>query len=288
MMRLLLSILAVALFHTVALAQPVHVFIIDDFNNTINSPNDSVNDSTNNATAAWTGFGPLTGVLGNNRVMGNFLTQVDPSSSPPYLNNATRVGSGVFSIDNPFDTRSGGQIIWQGNTTTPGTNPIISHPASFGLGSLNLNTVLVTPNFYFQWSVINADDRNWTYTIRAYTDNASNYFEGSVTSNLSGVLLDIAKSNFIVGAGTPDWTNIDAISFSASYSGGLLGGDLAINFLQLAVPEMSTYMMLGLMLLLGGALYTLRKGNKEVKQVEGSAETADAAQEKPAVPALSV
>lgn len=286
-MRLLLSILAVAFFHSVSMAQPVNVFIIDNFNNTINSPNDSVNDSTVNGTAAWSGFGTLAGVLGSNRVMGNYLTEVDPSSSPPYLNNATRVGSGVFSIDNPFDTRSGGQVIWQGNTTTPGTNPIISHPASFGLGSLNLNTILVTPNFYFQWSVINADDRNWTYTIRAYTDNASNYFEGSVTSNLSGVLLDIAKSNFTVGAGTPDWTNIDAISFSASYSGGLLGGDLAINFLQLAVPEMSTYMMLGLMLLLGGAFYTLRKGNKEEKKTDTPAETVTSVDETAVVPSLT-
>ncbi|MBL8823299.1 MAG: hypothetical protein JNJ77_11975 [Planctomycetia bacterium] len=288
MMRILFALFTVICIHSTVWAQPVSVFIIDTFNNTINSPSDAVNDSTINGTAAWLGFGPLTGVLGSNRVMGNYLTEVDPGSSPPYLNNATRVGSGVFSIDNPFDTRSGGQIIWQGNTTTPGTNPITSHPASFGLGNLDFNTILTDPNFYFQWSVINADNRDWTYTVRAYTNNASNYFEGSVTSNQSGVLLDIARINFLVGAGAPNWADIDAISFSASYSGGLLGGDLAINFLQLAVPEMSTYMMIGLMLLLGGAVYTYRKSSKEQKKTEIASETVASNDATPVVPTLTV
>ncbi len=237
-------------------AQPVNSFMIDNFN----ISNATTLDPTLDGNGAWNGFTPGSPVLGNNRVIGNYLTEVTAGDPGPF-SNATNVASGVFSIDNPFNTRSSGQVIWQGNTTTPGTNPIVSHPAAFGLGNINFNTLLSTPNFYFQWSVINADTRDWTYTVRAYTNNSSNYFEGTITSNQSGILLSIAKVNF-VAVGTPSWTDIDAVSFSANYTGGLLGGDLAIDFFQLAVPEMSTYLMLGLMLLGIGAYYGYRRGSK--------------------------
>jgi hypothetical protein len=257
------AVLFTALLAVSALqAQPVNVFIIDNFNTT----NGSAADPTLNANGVWAGFNPGAPVLGNNRILGNYLTEVTAGDPGPFTNQ-TNVASGVFSIDNPFNTRSSGQVIWQGNTTTPGTNPIISHPASFALGNINFNTLVSTPNFYFQWSVINADNRDWTYTVRAYTDNASNYFEGTITSNQSGLLLSIPKVSF-TAVGTPNWTNIDAVSFSASYTGGLLGGDLAIDVFQLAVPEMSTYLMIGLTVIIIGCYYVFRHGKKGDKKTE--------------------
>ncbi|HMO36932.1 MAG TPA: hypothetical protein PKA06_12900 [Gemmatales bacterium] len=243
-MRHTFALLACLLVASASQAQVV--FLIDNFDNTPGS----VGDPTLDGNGAWAGFGPgIVDVVGGHRVLGNYLTEV---SGPGPYGSATNIASGVFSIDNNFNTRSGGQVIWQGSSTTPGTNSIISHPADFNLGSLDLESVVSSPDFYFQWFVINADSRDWTYTFRAYTNNASNYFEGSVTSNLSGVALSIFKGNF-TAVGSPSWNDIDAISFSASYTGGLLGGDLAVDFFQLAVPEMSTYLMLTLMLCLIGA-----------------------------------
>ncbi len=264
-MRRLSTLLYVLMTFSVAQAQAV--FVLDTFNNT----NGSAADPVLNGAGVWSGFGPgVTGVIGGNRVLGNYLTEVTPGDPGPFT-NATNVSSGVFSVDNPFNTRSAGQVIWQGAATTPGTNPIVSHPAAFGLGNINFDTLLSTTGFYFQWSVINADNRDWTYTVRAYTNNASNYFEGTITSNASGLLLNIAKAN-MTAVGTPSWTDIDAVSFSANYTGGLLGGDLAIDFMQLAVPEMSTYLMLGLMLVLYGSYRAyFAKSTKEVKKDETEA-----------------
>jgi hypothetical protein len=270
-MRKLATILSFMLAISVAQAQPVNTFVIDTFDNTTGT----ASDPTLNGSGVWSGYGPaITDVLGGNRVLGNYLTEV--SGSGPFT-NATNIQSGVFSIDNPFNTRSSGQVIWQGNATTPGTNPIISNPASFGLSNINFDTLLSTSGFYFQWSVINADSRDWTYTVRAYTNDASNYFEGTITSNLSGVNLSIAKAN-MVAVGSPSWTDIDALSFSANYTGGLLGGDLAIDFFQLAVPEMSTYLMLGLMLVLFGAYraYFAKPVAKEVTKDETEAKVEEA------------
>jgi hypothetical protein len=266
----------IALACTLLLVSYTHaqvVFVIDTFDNT----NGSAADGALNANGVWNGFGPgISGVLGGNRVLGNYLTEITVGDPGPFT-NSTNISSGVFNIDNPFNTRSAGQVIWQGTTTTPGVNSIISDPASFGLGSINFNTVLSSSEFYFQWSVINADNRDWTYTFRAYTNNASNYFVGTATSNLSGVTLNIPKGSF-TAVGSPTWADIDAVSFSASYTGGLLGGDLAVDFFQLAVPEMSTYLMLSLTLLLLGVyrVYFSKPAKTEAK--------ADDNEEKDALP----
>lgn len=263
-MRKLYCLFVVFIVTSWAHAQPVTVFLVDDFNNTNGS---TVTPKPFDGLGYWSGFGPgIVNSIGGNRVLGNYLTEITPGDPGPFT-SSTNVASGVFSIDNPFNTRSSGEVIWQGNNVTPGSNTIISHPGSFANPlNLNMGAILTAPNFSFQWSVINADSRNWTYTIRAYTTSSANYFEASLTSNLSGVLLGINNNTFSVGAGAPNWNDIDAISFSAFYTGGLLGGDLAIDFFRIAVPEMSTYLMIGLTLLLGGAVYARRYGSKaEVK-----------------------
>lgn len=279
-MRKLYCLFVVLVCASWANAQPVNVFLIDSFNNGIGT----VGDGTLDGNGAWAGFGPgISEVLGGNRVLGNYLTQI--SGSAPFNNTTFVSSSGWFEIANPSNTRSGGEVIWQSNTVTPGTNPIISHPGSFA-NPLNLNfgALLTAPDFHFEWSVINADTRNWTYTIRAYTTSSANYFEANLTSSLSGVMLGINKNQFLVGAGVPNWNDIDAISFSASYTGGLLGGDLAIDFFQIAVPEMSTWLMIGLTLVLGGALYARRYASK----TEVTATVAPEGQEPAAAPAPEV
>jgi hypothetical protein len=278
--RTFVSLFALLLSSSWAFAQPVS-FLIDDFNN----GNGTAADPLLDGNGAWTGIGPgIPGVVGGNRVIGNYLTEVGVGTS---FSNSTVISDGVFSIQNPFNTRSSGEVIWQGNKTTPGTNPIISHPADFTTPlNLNMNTIVSSPNFFFQWSVLNADSRNWTYTVRAYTTSSANYFEGTLTSNVSGDLLSIDRSSFVVGAGTPDWSNIDAISFSANYVGGLLGGDLAIDFFQIAVPEMSTYLMIGLSGLLVGSVYAYRRGTKGEVKPETKPEEAAAVEEQPALQPL--
>lgn len=238
MVRRIASLLLMSLFLPVLQAQS---FVIDNFN----APNGTVADPILDSNGAWSGFNPGASVLGGYRVVGNYLTEVLVGNPPGPYNNFTQIVSSAFSISNPSDTRSAGQVIWQGDGVTPGTDAIIAHPASFNLGSINFNSLLSSPDFNFQWSVINADGRNWTYTVRAYTDNASNYFQGTLLSSDSGLVLSIPKADFAT-FGTPDWTNIDAISFSASYDGGLLGGDLAVNYVQIAVPEPSAYLMIGI------------------------------------------
>lgn len=235
-------------------AQPINSFMIDSFN----PPTGTVPDPILDGNGVWAGFNAGSSVLGGHRVVGNYLTEVIVGMPPGPYNNSTQITSNVFSVSNPFDTRSAGQVIWQGDDVTPGTDSIIAHPASFNLGNVNFNTLLSSPNFNFQWSVINADGRNWTYTVRAYTDNASNYFEGAVVSSDSGVVLSILKSDFST-VGTPDWANIDAVSFSTSYEGGALGGDLAIDCVQLAVPEPSAYLMIGLTAAVVGCYYIMKR-----------------------------
>jgi len=259
-MRKLYCLFTLFIITSWAHAQPVTVFLVDDFNNGNGS---TVTPKPFDGLGYWSGFGPgIVNSIGGNRVLGNFLTEITPGDPGPFT-SSTNVASGVFSIDHPFNTRSSGEVIWQGNNVTPGTNPIISHPGSFANPlNLNMGTLLTAADFNFQWSVINADSRNWTYTIRAYTTSSANYFQASITSNASGVLLGISNTSFSIGAGAPNWNDIDAISFSASYSGGLLGGDLAIDFFRIAVPEMSTWMLIGVSLVLGGAVYARRYASK--------------------------
>ncbi|MFT3883017.1 MAG: hypothetical protein QM703_25615 [Gemmatales bacterium] len=285
-MRKLYCLFVVLVAASLAHAQPVNVFLVDDFNNTNGS---TVTPKPFDGLGYWSGFGPgIVNSIGGNRVLGNYLTEITPGDPGPFT-SSTNVSSGVFSIDNPFNTRSSGEVIWQGNNVTPGSNTIISHPGSFAAAlNLNMNTILSSPSFNFEWSVINADSRNWTYTIRAYTNSSANYFQGTVTSNQSGILLGINIANFVVGAGAPTWNDIDAISFSASYSGGLLGGDLAIDFFRVAVPEMSTWLMIGLSLLLCGSIYARRYAAKaEVKPAEETVAQEVAALPVPETPVLA-
>jgi hypothetical protein len=219
-MRKLCCLFLLLFTATWAQAQPVNTFMIDDFNNTNGA---TVTPKPFDGLGTWSGFGPgIVNTIGGNRVLGNYLTDITPGDPGPFT-SSTNIFSGVFSIDNPFNTRSSGQVIWQGNATTPGTNPIISDPAGFALGNRNFDTIVSTPNFYFQWNVVNSDFRVWTYVIRAYTNNAANYFEGSITINPgSGVnftgLVNLPRSSFIVGAGAPSWADIDAISCVVPYT----------------------------------------------------------------------
>lgn len=210
--------------------------MIDDFNQFPLTAPDSVLDNQ----AVWASRFAGDPVLGQYRVIGNYMIEAPLE----YNFSATIVDSGVFSITNSAVTRSVGQIIWQASTITPGTNSIIAHPNGFDLGNVNFDTLLSSPNFNFQWSVINADDRNWEYTIRAYTSNADNYYEAMIASNQSGITLSLPRDAF-TAVGSPDWTSINAVAFAAVHSDGLLGGDLAIDNVILAVPEVSSYLLLG-------------------------------------------
>lgn len=231
-------------------AQPINSMLIDDFSTGPVTAPDWVLDNQ----GVWASLNAGPSVLGQYRIIGNYLTEVLPGS----IQNATVVSSSKFSIDNSAVTRSVGQVIWQGSSITPGASPIIANPNGFNLGSLNLDTALSTPNFNFQWSVVNADDRNWEYTIRAYTTNAANYFEAMLSSNQSSVTLSIPRSAF-VATGSPDWSNIDAITFAATHNDGLLGGDLAIDNVMLAVPEVSSYLMIGATAAVVGVYYAFRR-----------------------------
>ena len=254
MIRLSAVLVSVFFFLPVLQAQLINSFTIDDFG----VLNGTVADPMLDGNGVWGGFNPGSSVLGNYRVVGNYLVEVTAGDPPGLLyNNATKITSSAFTINNQANTRSAGQVIWQGDGTIPNTNTIVSHPTSFNLGNINFNSLLSSPNFNFQWSVINADDRHWTYTIRAYTNNASNYFEGVIVSDQSEVLLSIAKADF-VAIGSPDWADIDALSFSAGYTDGLLGGDLAIDSIQLAVPEVGAHWMVGITAVTVGVYYGLR------------------------------
>ncbi len=232
-------------------------FLIDNFNTANGTAADGVLDSN----GVWTGLNPGSSVLGSYRVIGNYLVEADIGNPPGPFFSSTKIMYDVFSINNQADTRSVGQVIWQGSDAIPNTDAVIAHPIAFSLGNLDFNSLLSSPNFNFQWSVINADYRSWEYTIRAYTDDASNYFEGVVVSDQSGLVLSIPKASFNA-VGSPSWANIDAVSFSATYSGGILGNDLAIDNVQLAVPEPGAYLLIGVTAIVVGCYYYLknRKG----------------------------
>lgn len=244
------SLLSLMLFVPLLQAQPVNSFPIDNFN----TANGTAADSALDGQGSWTGLNPGPSVLGSYRVIGNYLTTAITGSPT----SSSNIVSGAFSINNTAVTRSVGQIIWQGSDTVPNTDAIIAHPAVFNLGNLNFNSLLSSPDFNFQWSVINADGRNWSYTIRAYTDDASNYFEGVVVSDQSGLVLSIPKASFGT-VGSPSWSNVDAVSFSATYTDGLLGGDLAVDYVQLAVPEPGAYLLIGVTAAVVGGYYYLKR-----------------------------
>jgi hypothetical protein len=261
-----LSVLALAItlsFGSVASAQPV-TLIIDNFAQT-QGASDAVSDSTVDTSAVFGNFGPFStaNTIGGRRVLGNFLTTTVGSPAAE-----TRVINNLFNVNNDTQVRSAGQIIWDGTTSLPaGTEPVPGVPGGFTLNA-NIEASVSNINFDFQFSVANQDNRTWLYTVRAYTTNASNYFEATLLTNEGGdgtfsEILSINRSAF-VAVGTPSWTDVDALSFSASYSAQGLGGDLSLDFIRFtAVPELSTYLALGLTFLLGGACYVLRYGKKE-------------------------
>lgn len=254
MLRTLFALSVLLLSLSVLQAQPINSFMIDNFNTTNGVAADNILDNQ----GVWTGLNPGSSVLGNHRIIGNYLTEVTVGNPPGPYTNSARVESSVFSVNNPFDTKSVGQIIWQGSSVVPNTDAIIAHPANFNLGNVDFNSLLSTPAFNFQWSVINADGRHWKYLIRAYTNDASNYFEGVVISNQSGVVLSIDKLSFTT-VGNPSWSDIDALSFSASCPDGVLGGDLAFDCIQLAVPEVGSFLLLGSTSLVVGGYCLFRK-----------------------------
>lgn len=235
-MKSLFTLIALTLFVPLLQAQPINSLLLDDFiSGPVTAP-DTVLDNQ----GVWASLFTGSSVLGNHRIVGNYMTET--LSSTPL--SSTNVSAGVFSVNNNALHRSVGQVIWQGSNITPGGSSIIAHPVSFDLGDVNFDVLLSSPNFNFQWSVINADDRNWEYTVRAYTDNAQNYFEAAIASDQSGVTLSLPRSSF-TAVGNPDWSNIDAVSFSATHSDGLLGGDLAIRSVMVAVPEVSSWLLIG-------------------------------------------
>lgn len=227
----------IALLFSVSLlqAQPINAFPLDDFNVSPGFVRDTVLDGN----GTWAGFnvGPTT--IGGYRVIGNYMT----AASPDHSFSATEITGGAFSVNNSAVVRSAGQVIYQGSDATPSTDAIIAHPAAFNLGNINLEATMSSPNFNFQWLVLSSDFRTWEYTVRVYTDNASNYFEASLASNQAGVVLSLPRDSF-TAVGSPSWSDVDAISFSATYNDGPLGGDLAITSLQVAVPEVSSYLLL--------------------------------------------
>lgn len=229
------------------------VISIDNFNTVPGMVSDNVLDGS----GVWAGFNAPS-VLGNYRVIGNYITEAPLST----FYSATNTTSGVFSVNNSAVTRSVGQVIWQGSDATPGNDAIIAHPASFNLGSIDFNTLLSSPDFFFQWSVVNADDRNWEYTVRAYTDNAANYYEAVLASNQSDVTLELPRSAF-VAIGSPDWANVDAVSFSTTHNDGLMGGDLAIDNITLAVPEPASWFLLGTVVVIAGYYQLLVRAKRK-------------------------
>lgn len=251
----LLSVCFILLSAASLQAQPINSFQLDDLTTSPGTVRDFVFDTS----GAWAGFNTGPAAIGGYRVVGNYMTAAPTDPSP----SSTDVSSGVFSINNNAVIRSVGQLIWQGSDAVPSTNAIIAHPVAFNLGNLNLNTLLSSSNFNFQWSVLSADNRNWEYTVRAYTDNASNYYEAAISSNQSNVLLWLEKSSF-VQVGSPDWTNIDAISFSAAYNDGPLGGDLALANLQVAVPEVSAWLMLAVTAVVVVSYYFVTKRRRGI------------------------
>jgi hypothetical protein len=227
----------VALLFSVSLlqAQPINAFPLDSFTVATGFVRDTVLDGN----GAWAGFNVGPTAVGGYRVIGNYMTDALPDYGP----STTEVVSGAFTINNSAVVRSAGQVIWQGSDATPSTDAIIAHPAAFNLGNINLNTLLSSPNFNVQWSVISSDFRTWQYTFRAYTNDATNYFEAVLSSNQSGVVLSMPRDSF-VAVGSPDWSDIDAFSFSTTYNTGPLGGDFALTSLQIAVPEVSSWLLL--------------------------------------------
>lgn len=260
-----------------AFAQPIS-FFVDDFTNTQGGIGDFISDSSPpDVNAAWANFGsfPAANTIGGRRTLGNYLL----------FNNSGGVGNtnitaGAFRIANTDNANSAGQITWDGTATTP-TGPIPGAPSGMSLGK-DVVAGVSNNQFYFEFSVLNRDFRTWTYTVRAYT-TATDYFERVITTTIGGngnfsQSVSLLNTTF-TSVNTPDWTNINAITFAAQYDSNAegLGADLSINFVRfIAVPEMSAYLMMGLSALLVGAVYAYRRGSKgqaKTEEVEATSET---------------
>ena len=271
---------------SVTMAQPVS-FFVDNFTQTQNGGGDFASDtSPPDANAAWLNFGPFTttNTIGGQRTLGNFLV----ANNSGGIGN-TNVTTGIFRIANPDNAYSAGQITWDGTTSVPGSGGIPGVPAGMSLG-LNVEAGVTNPAFNFEYSVLNRDLRTWTYTIRAYS-STTDYFERILTTTIGGngnfsQTISLVNSSF-TSIGTPLWTNINAITFAAEYDSFVegLGGDLSINFVRfVAVPELSTWLMIGLSGLLVGSVY-VRRRNAKTQATPASMTTED---EVPvAIPALA-
>lgn len=262
-----------------AFAQPIFTFTIDNFTNTQNVLGDSISDTASlpHTAAVFSSYGPFptANTVGGFRTLGNFLLNNSSNPSGPY--GSTEVSNNLFRVNNGSNVRSAGQIIWSGTTINPSnTEPIPGLPGAFGLGLDIPGQLNGVTNFTFDFSVVNRDNRSWTYTIRAYTD-ATNYFEKVLTTSQGAngfppaQIVSVVNTDF-TAINTPSWTNIGALSFSASYSVDQgLGGDLSLDFIRFAsIPEPSTYALLGLTGFFGLQWYLRRKpANANKTEVAG-------------------
>lgn len=276
----LFALLVLTLAAPSAFSQPIYTFTIDNFANTQFGA-DAVSDTAAlpHTAAVFSSFGPFptSNTVGGFRTLGNFLLNNTSDPSGPF--GSTEVSSNLFRVNNQSNIRSAGQIIWSGTTINPvSTEPIPAAPGpgAFNLGlnvPLQLNGV---SNFTFDFSVVNRDNRAWTYTVRAYTD-ATNYFEKVLTTSQGAngfppaQIVSILNTDF-TSINNPSWSNIGALSFSASYSIDQgLGGDLSLDFIRFAsVPEPGTIALMGLTGFFGLQWYLRRKQVSSKKKTETS------------------
>lgn len=251
-----------------AYSQPITSFTIDNFANTASSPSDSVSDTAAlpHTAATFASFGPFptANTIGGFRTLGNLM--LDNTSNPIGPFGSTEVSTNLFRINNDSNVRSAGQIIWSGTNTNPASGQTIpGTPGAFGLGLDVPAQLSGQVNFNFDFSVVNRDNRTWTYTVRAYTD-ATNYFE-KVLVTAQGAngfppaqVISILNTDFIA-VNNPSWNNIGALSFSASYTIDQgLSGDLSLDFIRFAsVPEPGIMALFGVTGFFGLQWYLRRK-----------------------------
>lgn len=280
----LLAIVLGMLAVPAAYSQPIYTFTIDNFTNTQFGA-DTVSDTAAlpHTAAVFNSFGPFptANTVGGFRTLGNFLLNNTSDPSGPF--GSTEVSANLFRINNQSNIRSAGQIIWSGTNINPvNTQPIPATPGpgAFALGldvPFQLNGVT---NFTFDFSVVNRDNRAWTYTVRAYTD-ATNYFERVLTTSQGAngfppaQVVSILNTDF-TAINSPSWSNIGALSFSASYSIDQgLGGDLSLDFIRFAsIPEPGTLALFGVTGFFGLQWYLRRKpaGSKKTQETEDTNE----------------
>jgi hypothetical protein len=275
----LYALLLVLIVAPTGFAQPIYTFTIDNFANTQNtSPAiDSVSDTAAlpHTAAAFSSFGPFptSNTVGGYRTLGNLL--LDNSSNPAGPYGSTEVSNNLFRVNNDSNIRSAGQIIWSGTNTNPASGQTIpGTPSAFSLGLDVPFQLSGQTNFFFDFSVVNRDNRTWTYTVRAYTD-ATNYFEKVLTTSQGAngfppaQVISILNTDF-TAINNPSWNSIGALSFSASYSQDQgLSADLSLDFIRFAsVPEPGTIALFAVTGFFGLQWYLRRKPAEPKKTLE--------------------